>query len=41
MAAVTEKLLRIIEFSEETGEVTQAVIGLWGRTLVRGHAHAG
>ena len=41
MAAVTEKLPRIIKLTEETGEVTQAVIGLWGRTLVRGHAHAG
>ena len=38
---MTEKLPRIIKLTEETGEVTQAVIGLWGRTLVRGSRTCG
>ena len=38
---MTEKLLRIMKLTEETGEVTQAVIGLWGRTLVRGSRTCG
>jgi NTP pyrophosphatase (non-canonical NTP hydrolase) len=35
----TEKLLRIMKLTEETGEVTQAVIGAVGHTQRKGVTH--
>jgi hypothetical protein len=39
LPAETEKLLRIMKLTEETGEVTQAVIGAMGQNLRRGVTH--
>jgi hypothetical protein len=39
LPAETEKLLRIMKLTEETGEVTQAVIGAMGQNPCKGVTH--
>jgi len=39
LPAETEKLLRIMKLTEETGEVTQAVIGAMGQNPRKGVTH--
>ena len=39
LAPETEKLLRIMKLTEETGEVTQAVIGTLGQNRRKGVTH--